>query len=84
MYTGVPAITGKQLIKLLQRDGGVIGRRATHGVTLTRAFSQRTRVTFVPNTRSSPDTGTLMAILGNKQTGLGRAGLLALLNKYGL
>ena len=84
MYTKLPAITGKQLIELLQKDGWVIGRKATHGISLTKPFGNRTRVTVVPDYRVSLDTGTLSAILGVKQTGLGKKGLLDLVNKYGL
>ncbi len=39
MYTNIPAISGKQLIKLLQKDGWQLGRKATHGLTLTKKFS---------------------------------------------
>jgi len=60
-YTSIPSLTGRQLIKLLVKDGWLTGRKSRHGRTLT-----------------------LSQILGIKQTGLGKAGLLALLNKYGL
>lgn len=83
-YTKLPAITGKDLIKLLQKDGWIIKRTATHGVSLAKAFSNRTRVTVIPNTRASLDDGTLGAILSPKQTKIGKAGLLDLINKYGL
>lgn len=84
MYTKVPALSGKQLIKILQKDGWVAGRRASHGISLTKAFGDRTRVTIIPDTRASLDPGTLAAILGIKQTGIGKSGLLELLNKYGI
>lgn len=44
----------------------------------------RIRVTVVPDKRSSLPPGTLAAILGPKQTDLGRDGLAALIDKYGL
>ncbi len=83
-YTKVPAISGKDLIKLLQKDGWLQGRMATHGVSLTKAFGDRTRVTIIPDSSASLDEGTLQAILGPKQTRIGKAGLLDLINKYGL
>lgn len=84
MYTKVPAITGKQLIKLFQKDGWLVGRKAHHGLSLTKFTGDHTKVTFIPDTRASLDTGTLGAILGVKQTGLGKKGLLELLNKYSI
>ncbi len=84
LYRKLPAISGKKLIRLLVKDGWEIKRRARHGVALTRLFSDRTRVTIVPDTRAALDDGTLSAILGVKQTGIGKAGLLNLIDKYGL
>lgn len=83
-YTSIPAITGKQLIRLLKRDGWVVRRKAKHGVSLTRNIGDRTLVTVIPDTRASLDKGTLMAILSIKQTCIGRKGLLKLINKYGI
>lgn len=83
-YTTLPAITGKQLIKLLKKDGWAVGRRAKHGITLTKAFPDRTRVTFVPDTRASLPEGTLQAILSTDQTDIGKRGLLDLINKSGI
>jgi len=84
MYTIVPAITGKQLIKLLKKDGWQVGRKCNHGISLRKSIGERTRVTFIPDTRASLPQGTLQAILGHKQTGIGKKGLLDLLNKYGI
>jgi len=80
----VPAISGRQLIKLLRKDGWEPGRRAKHGMTLTKVFPGRARVTFVPDTSASLPPGTLAAILGPKQTGIGRKGLLSLIKKHGI
>ena len=76
--------SGKQLISLLQIAGWTIGRRSRHGITLTKLFSDHTKVTFVPDTRSILPIGTLMAILGPKQTGIGRKGLNELVEKHGI
>jgi predicted RNA binding protein YcfA (HicA-like mRNA interferase family) len=62
----LPRITGKQLIKLAVKNGWVAGRYARHGRTLTKKFPDRTRVTFVPDTRAELDEGTLAAIIGPK------------------
>lgn len=79
-----PAITGKQLIRLLEKDGWVLGRKTRHGVSLSKAFSGRHRVTVVPDKRRSLVPKTLAEILGPKQTSLGREGLLDLISRYGL
>lgn len=83
-YTALPAITGKQLIRLLEKDGWKHGSKATHGITLTKNIGDRTIVTFVPDTKASLPKGTLMDILSKKQTRLGKRGLLDILNKYGI
>ncbi len=81
MYTVVPAISGKQLIRLLKKDGWVEGRRTKHGIALTKPIGERTKVTIIPDTRAPLPEGTLQAILGIKQTGIGKRGLLELLNR---
>ena len=83
-YTKLPAITGKQLSKLLKKDRWTVGRKTKHGIALTKAFPNRTRVTVVPDTRASLPEGTLQDILGTDQTGIGKRGLLGLINKYGI
>ncbi len=55
-----------------------------HGVALAKYFGDRTKVTVIPDTSASLDDGTLAAILGVKQTGIGKKGLLDLVNKFGL
>lgn len=80
----LPAISGKKLINLLKKDGWQEGRRATHGLTLTKKFKDKIRITFIPMKGKSLPIGTLMAILSDKQTGLGKEGLLELIKKHGL
>jgi predicted RNA binding protein YcfA (HicA-like mRNA interferase family) len=82
--TQLPAITGKQFIKLLQKDGWTVGRKANHGITMTKYVQDRTLVTFIPDTRASLIPDTLYLVLGTRQTKIGRNGLLALIEKYGL
>lgn len=83
-YTALPAITGKQLIKLLRKDGWKIHRRTRHGIALIKVMSDRTRVTIVQDTRAPLPDGTISKILGQDQTGIGKRGLLNLINKYGI
>jgi len=79
-----PVLSGRQLVRLLEKDGWSVGRRAKHGITLTKSFGDHTKVTFVPDTRASLPLGTLMAILSPKQTGIGRKGLANLIDKHGI
>jgi len=80
----IGAITGFQLIKLLRSDGYQYGRKAKHGRCLWKKFNNHKRVTFVPETKKSLDPGTLAAILGPKQTKIGKHGLRKLIRKFGL
>lgn len=80
----LPAITGRQLIRLLKKDGWIVKRRAQHGVALAKSSGDRTKVTVIPDTRASLDPGTLAVILGLKQTAIGRRGLSNLLGRFGL
>jgi len=83
-YTQLSALSGKQLIKLLRKDDWTLRGRTRHGVALAKYVGNRTIVTIIPDTSASLDDGTLGAILGVKQTGIGKRGLCALVNKYGL
>jgi len=83
-YTTIPAITGKQFIRLLLKDGWVEKRRGTHGISLAKKIGYRTVVTDIPDKRASLPKGTLMGLLSRKQTRLGKKGLLKLINKHGL
>ncbi len=82
----LPAITGFQLIRLLELDGWQRGRGGRHGQALYKFVERegRTLVTVVPRTRASLPKGTLAGILSVKQTRLGRDGLGALIRKHGL
>lgn len=80
-----PPVTGRQLIRLLKLDGWEEGRRVNHGRSLHKVFPDgTTRVTVVPDKRSPLPTGTQAAILGPKQTCLGRHGLAALIRQHGI
>ena len=85
MPESLPASTGRQLIRLLKLDGWEEGRRVNHGRSLhTVVPDGSARVTIVPDKRSPLPTGTLAAILGPKQTGLGRDGLSTLVREHGI
>ena len=76
-------ITAKELTRLLKLDGWVEARWTTHGLAMTKSFPDgRTRVTVVPR-RGVLAAGTFAAILGPRQTGLGRDGLERLIRRYG-
>jgi predicted RNA binding protein YcfA (HicA-like mRNA interferase family) len=85
MAGALPAITGPQLIRLLELDGWTAGRRGTHGAFLSKRDSSGVlRHTIIPTKTDPLARGTLHAILGAQQTGLGRAGLLHLIQVHGL
>jgi predicted RNA binding protein YcfA (HicA-like mRNA interferase family) len=81
----LPAITGRQLIRLLEKDNWIRGRKSLHGITFRKLHPDGiTRVTTIPDKRSPLPDGTLNAILGPKQTGIGRDGLAELIQRHGL
>ncbi|MCK4373877.1 MAG: hypothetical protein KAX19_01070 [Candidatus Brocadiae bacterium] len=82
--TSLPAITGNQLIKLLKKDGWVEQRRARHGMALVKAKRGRLVTTIVPMRKKSLPSSLLSDILGPQQTGIGRRGLQALIQKHGI
>ena len=84
MNKELPAITGPELISLLEKDGWKINGYTTHGKSLIKydKKTERTLVAIIPTkSRSLPKT-TLGRILSVKQTGIGRNGLLKLIEKY--
>jgi predicted RNA binding protein YcfA (HicA-like mRNA interferase family) len=81
MPSKLPAVTGYQLIAHLEKGGWTTGRKANHGRTMTKSDGGCIRVTFIPETRASLPKGTLGAILGPKQTGIGKEGLQKLIRK---
>ena len=77
----LPAVTGPQLIALLSNDGWTQHGQRTHGVAMVKSGSNPT---IIPTKNKPLPDGTLGAILGPRQTGLGKAGLRALIDKHGL
>jgi len=84
MQNDLPAISGLQLIKLLEQDGWENKRHANHGKSLVKYFpkSRITKVAVIPNSSKSLPQRTLGCILSVKQTGIGRRGLLRIIGKY--
>ena len=82
----LPAVTGRQLMRLLRLDGWQRGGQRTHGVAFRKydPAAGYTRVTVVPNKRRPLHANTLGQILGPHQTDIGRQGLAALIAKHGL
>ncbi len=81
----LPAITGRQLIRLLRRAGWTQTGRRTHGIAFAKPDPDgRVRITIVPDKKRPLAPGTVAAILSPQQTNLGRNGLAALIRQYGL
>lgn len=85
MADSLPAITGYQLIRLLKLDGWVPVRDSREGVVFHRRYEDGTfRSTVVGRKRRPLTDGVLAAILGPRQTGIGRDGLRTLIQEHGL
>jgi len=85
MSGDLPAISGKDLIRLLQKDGWDILRSSAHGIALRKHDKNigRMRITTIPNKSGSLPSGTLASILSSKQTGIGRKRLAELIARQG-
>ena len=80
----LPALTGRQLIALLKKDGWTDCGRVTHGVSLQkRGADGRTRIAVVPD-KSVVLGETLHRIISVKQSGIGRQGLLDMIKRHGI
>lgn len=78
----IPAVSGNDLIALLLRDGWEVTGQNSHVKILRKKYPERTRITLVQPINDSLAKGTLSAILGPKQTGIGKNGLRRLLDKH--
>ncbi|MYA62276.1 MAG: type II toxin-antitoxin system HicA family toxin [Dehalococcoidia bacterium] len=76
-------ISGRELMRLLERDGWISGGRRTHGIFYYKRFPRESmpRSTVIPDKSSPLPRTTLGAILSLKQTGLGSAGLRSLMDR---
>lgn len=82
--SNIPAITGPQLAMLLIQDGWQAGRLGRHGQLYSKRVAGILLTTTVPTKRAPIPQGTLGAILGPKQTRLGKQGLRDLIDKHGM
>lgn len=82
MAADLPAISPKVLIKILENEGWQIKRRANHGLAMAKFFEGKNYITIIPTKDKSIPKGTLMAILGPKQTKIGRDRFLELYKTY--
>lgn len=82
----IPAISGMALIDLFVLDGWTLHGDVAHGVLLTKYDPNlgRERLVTIPRKRKSLPKNTLHCILSVKQSGLGRRGLLKLIEKHGM
>ena len=85
MSSTLPAITGIQLVALLEKDGWLCAGKTTHGVSMQKLINGKYWVAIIPckKNKSLPEK-TLHAILSVKQSGIKRSGLVALIEKYGI
>ena len=81
MSGGLPAISGTDLMALLEDNGWIFFKKSKHGFLYCKDFPSGRRRATIPNKSKSLPPGTLSAILSDKQTGLGRKGLLRLLDE---
>jgi len=82
MSADLPAISPTELIKILEKNGWKSGRRTNHGISMTKFVEGRNLVTIIPTKDKSMPAGTLSAILGSKQTQIGREGFLKLYKEF--
>ena len=77
----LPALSSRELISLLRYDGWEEVRNTRHGVAFKKFVEGEIKSTIVPYNRKSISKKTIYEILGRDQTGLGRQGLLDLIEK---
>lgn len=80
----IPALSSRQFIRLLKKEGWVEAGRRTHGLALVKKFDGMTKVALDPENRNPLAQSVLGAILSVKQTGIGRGGLKTMIKKHGL
>ena len=80
----IPTLTGRELYRLLIADGWEFQRHTRHGDFLTKTVGVKNRTTLVKNNGRDIPKGTLAEILSQRQTGLGRDGLIRLIERRGL
>ena len=85
MADTLPALTGVQLIRLFRQDGWSEKPKQTReGVFFYKHFPEGMRRTVISPKRRPLTPGLLAAIIGPKQSGIGREGLAAMIEQHGL
>ena len=77
-HTKIGTVSGKQLIRLLSREGWRKRRKSRHGLVLEKG----TLKVVIPNKKHPLSRSTLGTIL--REAGLDRDSLLSLIEKHGL
>jgi len=84
MADSLPAVTGRQLIRLFRKDGWEETKRAAEGSFFRKAGpGGKTFTTVIPDKKRPLTPGTLSAMLGPKQSGIGCQGLSDLIKRHG-
>lgn len=85
MAEELPAISGRQLERLFRLDGWKQKRRAKEGTFFAKRDANGVVRHTVITTKKRPlAPGTLAAMLGPKQSNVGRDGLREMIDCYGL
>ncbi len=82
--SSLPAIKGKQLVRLLEKDGWQNRGKSQHGIYLFKIVSGDYRFDVIPNKSRPLPHSLLSRILSSRQSGIGRTGLRTLVEKYGI
>ena len=79
-----PAITGKELIRLLVKDGWEVKRKMTHGMGLVKYCLELDRliVVNIPDKNIPLSKSTLGRILGPDQSRIGMEGLREIIARF--
>ncbi|GEM_PF-716348 len=79
MASKLPQLSGNELIRLYKENGWVADGRRTHGLALVKELHGERIVVIIPTKNRPLKDRTLNGIIGPKQSRVGRAGLLAML-----
>lgn len=82
MSRSLPSLTGRQLCRLLEKEGWEYGRTSQHGFFMRKRDAQGYRHVVIPD-KSLPKS-VLGRILSTRQSGIGREGLSTMIQKHGL
>ena len=78
----LPVLSGRQLARLLEKDGWQRKRKSRHGIYLSKVQGSDYIPAIIPD-KPELKGHILNRILSKQQTCLGREGLARLIEKYG-